>query len=82
MDDADCKAVFTQRRKAAKKQSDFPAYFVPLRPCVKKIAKRFEAPLVTLTLRWDLCGIILGTLFSCIMLRTTQTVPKLFIAQR
>jgi hypothetical protein len=25
-------------------------------------------------LQWDLCGIIVGTLFSCIMLRTTQTV--------
>jgi len=27
-------------------------------------------------LQWDLCGIIVGTLFSCIMLRTTQTVNR------
>jgi uncharacterized membrane protein YjdF len=27
-------------------------------------------------LQWDLYGIILGTLFSCIMLRTTQTVNR------
>jgi uncharacterized membrane protein YjdF len=26
-------------------------------------------------LQWDLCGIIVGTLFSCIMLRTIQTIP-------
>ena len=79
MDDADCKAVFPQRRKGRICQRDLLCAFAPLR---EKIAKRFEAPLVTLTLQWDLCGIILGTLFSCIMLRTTQTVPKLFIAQR
>jgi len=27
-------------------------------------------------LQWDLCGIIVGTLFSCIMLRTTWTVHR------
>ena len=50
MDDADCKAVFTQRRKAAKGESGSVTYFALLRLCVKKIAKRFEALLVTVTL--------------------------------
>lgn len=27
-------------------------------------------------LQWDLCGIIVGTLFSCIMLRTIETVHR------
>ena len=27
-------------------------------------------------LQWDLCGIIIGTLFSCIMLRMTQTMNR------
>jgi uncharacterized membrane protein YjdF len=45
--------------------------------------RRIWGPYDTATdLQWDLCGIILGTLFSCIMLRITQTVPRLFMAQR
>ena len=40
--------------------------------------KRIWGPYDTATdLQWDLCGIIIGTLFSCIMLRDTrdQLVP-------
>jgi uncharacterized membrane protein YjdF len=37
--------------------------------------KRIWGPYDTATdLQWDLCGIIVGTLFSCIMLRTFQPV--------
>ena len=32
-------------------------------------------------LQWDLCGIIVGTVFSCIMLRTFQPVYKSTLAQ-
>jgi hypothetical protein len=32
-------------------------------------------------LQWDLCGIIVGTVFSCIMLRTFQPIYKSAIAQ-
>ena len=32
-------------------------------------------------LQWDLCGIIIGTVFSCIMLRTFQPVYKSAIVQ-
>lgn len=39
--------------------------------------KRIWGPYDTATdLQWDLCGIIVGTLFSCIMLRTFQPVYK------
>jgi hypothetical protein len=39
--------------------------------------RRIWGPYDTATdLQWDLCGIIVGTLFSCIMLRTTQTVNR------
>jgi uncharacterized membrane protein YjdF len=37
--------------------------------------RRIWGPYDTATdLQWDLCGIIVGTLFSCIMLRTIQTI--------
>jgi uncharacterized membrane protein YjdF len=42
------------------------------------LGKRIWGPYDTATdLQWDLCGIIIGTLFSCIMLRDTrdQLVP-------
>ena len=39
--------------------------------------KRIWGPYDTATdLMWDLCGIIVGTLFSCIMFRTFQTVYR------
>jgi len=39
--------------------------------------KRIWGPYDTATdLQWDLCGIIVGTLFSCIMLRTFQPVHR------
>ncbi len=39
--------------------------------------KRIWSPYDTATdLQWDLCGIIVGTLFSCIMLRTFQPVYR------
>jgi uncharacterized membrane protein YjdF len=39
--------------------------------------KRIWGPYDTATdLQWDLCGIIVGTLFSCIMLRTFQPVYR------
>lgn len=39
--------------------------------------KRIWGPYDTATdLQWDLCGIIVGTLFSCIMLRTLQPVYR------
>lgn len=39
--------------------------------------KRIWGPYDTATdLQWDLCGIIVGTLFSCIMLRTFQPIYK------
>lgn len=39
--------------------------------------KRIWGPYDTPTdLQWDLCGIIVGTLFSCIMLRTFQPIYK------
>jgi uncharacterized membrane protein YjdF len=39
--------------------------------------KRIWGPYDTATdLQWDLCGIIVGTLFSCIMLRTSQRVYR------
>ena len=39
--------------------------------------KRIWGPYDTATdLMWDLCGIIVGTLFSCIMLRTFQPVYR------
>ena len=39
--------------------------------------KRIWGPYDTATdLMWDLCGIIVGTLFSCIMLRTFHTVYR------
>jgi uncharacterized membrane protein YjdF len=50
MDDADCKAVFPQRRKGAKKEFNSAASFAPLRLCGRKIVRRAETLLVTLTL--------------------------------
>jgi uncharacterized membrane protein YjdF len=39
--------------------------------------KRIWGPYDTATdLQWDLCGIVVGTLFSCIMLRTSQRVYR------
>lgn len=39
--------------------------------------RRIWGPYDTATdLQWDLCGITVGTLFSCIMLRTFQTGPE------
>jgi uncharacterized membrane protein YjdF len=32
-------------------------------------------------LQWDLCGIIIGTVFSCIMLRTFQSVHQSALEQ-
>jgi len=46
--------------------ADCKAVFTPLRLCLKNIVKKIEPLLCYL--------IIVGTLFSCIMLRTTQTV--------
>lgn len=44
--------------------------------------QRIWGPYDTATdLQWDLCGIIAGTLFSCIMLRTFQPVSKPDLAQ-